>query len=152
MLQKLLYSLHTAWIPASSARKLDGFHARCLRSILKVPHAYLSRVSNAQVLQQAGVPALTQTLRERQLKLFGELARKGDTSLLRQVVFQPGTLEARRWPGLRRQGRPRQAWATSVRAHAVAAAGCEEQLAILLQNTPEAQRRWAAAVRRYCYS
>jgi hypothetical protein len=34
VVQKLLYGLESAWINAAGKRKLDGFHARCLRRIV----------------------------------------------------------------------------------------------------------------------
>ena len=58
IVQKLLYGLEGAWINAAGKRKLDGFHARCLRKVLGVPHAYYSRVSNAEVLRRAGYTEL----------------------------------------------------------------------------------------------
>ena len=43
---QLLYCLHTGWLNKAKLRKLDGFHARCLRKILSIPHPFISRVSN----------------------------------------------------------------------------------------------------------
>ena len=67
VVQKLLYCLNTLWLNKSMLRKLDGFHARCLRRICGVEHAYLSRVSNAQVLAEAKAEPLSVALRVRQL-------------------------------------------------------------------------------------
>ena len=150
VLQKLLYCLHTAWLPVNALRKLDGFHTRCLRKICGIQHAYLSRVSNARVLEVANLNPLSAMLREKQLKLFGKIARQGDNSLLRQAVFETGTCSIKRLPGTRRRGRPRQTWAAGVAAQAEAAAG-QQPSSDLLQNTPSAEKSWKVTVRRYCY-
>ena len=50
----VLSGLDTMWFDARQQRQLDGFQARCLRDILKIPHPYLSRVSNKAVLEGAG--------------------------------------------------------------------------------------------------
>jgi len=147
VIQKLLYCLDTTWLNTKSLRKLDGFHARCLRKIHGLPHSYVSRISNVDVLKRAGCHTLSSTLRERQLKLLGKIARMNDDAPQKKMVFEPGGQEIRRWPGVRRRGRPRQTWAPCVWEHAIAAAGDEAALATLLQN-PQA---WNLKVRRYCY-
>ena len=50
---KLLYAVASAWLTKGDRRRLDGFHVRCLRQILKIPPSFVSRVSNAKVLQIA---------------------------------------------------------------------------------------------------
>jgi len=151
VVQKLMYSLDTAWLCAEERRKLDGFHARCLRRICKIQHSYWSHISNAEVLQTAGEQPLSSTLKFRQLKLFGRIARMDGANCLRQVAFEDGSCGVRRWHGLRRQGRPRQTWAPCVRAEAVKAAGGEEAMARLLQNSAEACQAWARAIGAHCF-
>ena len=80
--QKLLYCLDTSWLTAAAGRKLDGFHARCLRKICKVEHSYVSRLSYAEVLAEAGEQPLTATLRYRQLKIFGRITLMPDEALM----------------------------------------------------------------------
>ena len=75
-----------------------------------------------------------------------------DSALLRQVTFEPASFQAKVWPGTRRQGRPRQTWAPCARAHAVAAAGGEEALEAMLQNTPAAGASWTKATKDYCFN
>ena len=53
VVSKLLYCLHTMWLNKAKLRKIDGFQAKCLRSILHIPPSYISRVSNATVLQRS---------------------------------------------------------------------------------------------------
>jgi hypothetical protein len=74
-------------------------------------------------------------------------------SVVRDVVFDPGTLRLRT-TGRRRRGRPRITWAAAVREHAVKAAGGEEQLAAacLCAESPQARQAWARKVRAYTSS
>ena len=65
VVQKLLYCLHTGCFTKAELRKLDGFHARCLRKVYGIPHSQESRVSNATVLATAGLVPLSATLLER---------------------------------------------------------------------------------------
>ena len=50
VLSKLLYGLESANIRTQDARKLDGFHAACCRSLLRIQPSFVSRVSNGFVL------------------------------------------------------------------------------------------------------
>ena len=49
---KLLYGLDSAWLSSAMQRKLDGFQANCLRRILKISPAFISRISNRYILSQ----------------------------------------------------------------------------------------------------
>ena len=62
----LLYSLHTSWLHQHELARLNAFQARCLRRILGIKHSYVSRVSNAAVLQRAGRGKLSDLLLQRQ--------------------------------------------------------------------------------------
>ena len=73
-------------------RKIDGFQNRCLRVIWGIKPAFVSRVSNAKVLEVTGEKPLTQILEKQQLLLYGRAARQADNSLMRESVFCPGSL------------------------------------------------------------
>lgn len=148
VVQKLMYCLHTGCFTRAEQRKLDGFHCRCLRQILGIPHAQYSRVSNAEVLAAAGDKPLSSTLLARQLHLFGDIARKAVGDPMRAAVFADGSVSLRTTPGVKRRGRPRQAWANYVHGHAVAAAGGEA----LLEERMRDRARWASTVWRYLQS
>lgn len=107
-------------------------------------------MSNEVVLRMAGAQPLSEVLLRQQLSYFGRIARMPDGAAIRQVVFEPGTLQLKS-AGPRRRGRPRISWAGAVRQHAVTAAGGEQQLQDVCEreDTPVAQRVWAATVRRY---
>ena len=68
-----------------------------------------------------------------------------DDALQKKMVFEDGGQGIRRWPGVRRRGRPRQAWAPGVWEHAVAAAGGEAEQTTLLWDP----RAWNPKVKQY---
>ena len=107
---KLLYSLESLWLLQDDRNKLDGFYAKCLRRLLGIPASYESRISNKTVLSRVGVACLSGRLLQRQLLMFGRLARQTDESLLRQITFEPASLTPRVWNYRRRVGRPRLQW------------------------------------------
>ena len=113
VIQKLLYNLETAWLNKNALRKLDGFYAKCLRQILKISPSFISRVSNHYVLQQFNVPPLSKTLLQRQLLLFGRIARMPNESVVRDSIFEQNGV-AIKTDSRRRQGRPRNTWSHEV--------------------------------------
>ena len=70
VVSKLLYGLESLWLLQQDLHRLDAFHAQCLRRICNIGHSYLSRVSNAIVLQTAGETPLTKVFKDRQLSLY----------------------------------------------------------------------------------
>ena len=60
ILSKLRYGLSTVWLLTSHRRRIDGFVARCLRSLLRIPSSFVSRISNAAVLERAGTKPFSQ--------------------------------------------------------------------------------------------
>ena len=118
IVQKLLYGLDGAVLSKTDMKKLDAFHVRCVRRILRISHAYISRVSNKFVLQEMGALPLSQMLQERQLILFGIIYRLPDRSALRQIVFKPGGMQLIDIEN-RRVGRPKKAWAPTTLKHAL---------------------------------
>ena len=111
------------WLRSAEQKRLNGFHARCLRKVLGIPHPYISRVSNDEVLRQAGEKPLFHELLRRQMLLYGKVVRMPGTCLQRQVALKPGSAEPAVWHGKLRRGRPRQAWTTHVFGHLLQALG-----------------------------
>ena len=111
VLTRLLYGLSSAWLNMAEQRRLNGFHCRCLRSILKIKPASFSRVSNNTVLEKAGQPTLMQQLMRHQLGLFGRIVRASGTDPLRSLVFVDGSINLATSRFVRRVGRPRNEWA-----------------------------------------
>ena len=150
VVSKLLYCLHTSFLNKQELRRLDAFQARCLRKILRIPHSYISRVSNECVLQRAGSKPLSNALLRRQLLFLGHVARKPGDDPVRLTVFRPFSHDLALSTFRRRRGRPRKTWCSEIHAHAVRAARGEEALAYLWQDSVQSIAAWHATVTRYC--
>ena len=145
ILSKLLYGLQTAWLTKLQRRRLDGFHARCIRKLAGIKHSFWSRVSNSEVLGLVDARPLSSYLLEHQLKYFGTLFRKADTDIGRKLVFKPSSDHLVHADFRRRRGRPRMAWAVEVRKHALEIVG-EQNLSQAMQ----VHTAWRTSVRKYC--
>ena len=148
VLSSLGYSLKTTWFGVAARRRMDGFHARCLRKILGIPHAYYSRVSNAEVLRRADRQPFSTLLLEQQLLFFGGIA-SGDAGPIRDTMLVPGSLELVDSNAPRRCGRPRHTWAGEVLNRAVLAAGGAGNLQSILIDEPSLAK-WRTVVRAHC--
>ena len=104
---RLLYGLSSAWLNVAEVRRLNGFQARCLRKLVGVKPAFISKTSNAVVLERAGQVSFGQQLMKQQLLLYGRIARSPDSDFLRSLAFSPGSLDAATSRYIRRIGRPR---------------------------------------------
>ena len=125
---KLLYSLESECLLAADRKRLDGFHCRCLRQVQSIPHPMISHTSNAEVLRQAGAQPMSTTLCGRQLLLFGRIAALPETSLVRRVLFVPGSVVPAQFVGRRGRGRPKLTWPNTVYALALEACGHDAQV------------------------
>ena len=117
---KLLYSLETIHLTGSLRKKLDAFHLRGLRKILRIPTTYIDRrYTNQRVYETATrmayplgnstIKPFSTTLDERRAKLAAHILRSSDNDPMRQVTYKPGSADAVE-VGKRRIGRPRQHW------------------------------------------
>jgi len=107
---KLLYAMASLMPTAAQQRKLNGFQNRCLRKIIGVPPAYVSRISNAIVLGKAGHRSATDLLLKKRLQLFGKILRAPAEHPLRRACFIPGTFVPTTEQYVRRVGRPCREW------------------------------------------
>ena len=114
------------------------------------PHSYISRVTNSIVLEQAGAAPLSNTLLNRQLLLLGHIAQKPADDPVRCLVLRPLSCQLIAHNFKRKRGRPRKTWIEAVFAHAVRAAGGEEALPQLWQDSVISAAAWRATVKRYC--
>ena len=147
---RLLYNLHSLWLNTAGTRKLDAFHLKCLRRLLRVAPSFYSRISNQTILERTNSRNLSGILLERQLRFLGELASRDDDDILRQSVLQPGTFEPHVPEGPRKQGRPRTTWASAIFKHAIQAAESAENLSNYWQGNPQSKAAWRTCVRKYC--
>ena len=134
VVSKLLYCLHTMWLNKAELRKIDGFQAKCLRSILDIPPPYISRISNATVLQRSHCKRLSAILKFRQLCLFQSIAVLPDDDVRRRCIFQPSSFILINQSAPRLRGRPKQIWASEVYRMAVEIAEAFHMLGDLLRD------------------
>ena len=146
IVSKLLYGLQVAWLTKTQRVRLDGFHARCVRKIVGVPHSFWSRISNADVLEKIHARPLSLQLLEQQLLLFGKIFRRPDEDIMRQMVFNPGCETLRTSRIGRARGRPRLSWSTEVYKQATLLNHGSDSFGMLMADAGE----WGARVRAFC--
>ena len=144
----MLYGLSSVWLVTAQRRRLDGFYARCLRRILRIPSSFLSRISNAVVFARAGARPFSDQLMGRQLQLLGKVARSPDDGPLRRDTFNTGTLQPQIGTYVRRVGRPRQDWTNQLLRMGAARMGPETFYNMLADRSHGAQTRWIQEVKR----
>ena len=114
IVSKLRYGVSSAWLLKSDLRRLDGFQARCLRTLLGVRPAYFSRISNEQVRAKAGQEALSETVHRLQLKLLADVLNQPARRTMRDAAFVRGSETPLTAAYVRKVGRPRHNWAEQV--------------------------------------
>ena len=103
VLPVLLYGSETWTLSCALESRLDAFCNRSLRRIMG--YSWRDYVSNQRLHRETGVGPVTCTIRDRQLRLYGHLARFPVEDPAHRVV------SARDNPGWRRPvGRPRKSW------------------------------------------
>ena len=129
VVSKLMYGLESVWLLQADRSKLDAFYTGSLRKILGIPHPYISRVSNVDVLKQMNARPLSEQLLARQLQLSGKIGRRPANDLTRCVALEKDAVEPKMWSSRRRVGRPCLRWTRCVHAQALALVdGCSERL------------------------
>lgn len=114
VLPKFLYNLEILWLLKADKKRLDSFNVQCIRRICRIPHSYLSRVSNHQVLNICRARPLSEALCERQTSLYKKIAGLSQDHPLRVLTCQPGSHLPRVWDQCRKSGRPKQQWVSCV--------------------------------------
>ena len=130
VISKLSFSVECECLRQADKDRLNAFHCKCLRKILKVAPSWISRVPNKTVLEMAKCKPLSEKLLHTQLLLFGKIAMSSNNDLMRQLTFKPSSLE----PAScfhKKRGRPRLSWQSVLLAQ-VTAAITTEQLSNLL--------------------
>ena len=144
IMSKLRYGLATIWLVTAQCRRLNAFFARCLRKILRISSAYISRISNAVVFARAGAKPFTDQLLKHQLTLLHKVAATDATNPMRRDTFVGATLNPQIGQFVRRVGRPRQDWATQLLREASERVG-EHNFQPLLAS---GKLQWKAAIER----
>ena len=130
----MLYSLACASFTKADLRRLDGFQNRCLRKVWGIKPAFVSRVSNAHVLATVKHPKASELLLQRQLVLFGKVVRASPDHPMRSAAFFGSTWEPITKHYVRKVGRPRKEWVSSVKFEAMHRFGSMDQIASLAQD------------------
>ena len=125
------YGLSVTWLVTSQRRRLDDSYARCLRKVLNIPSAYISRVSNKIVFERASVRPMSQQLLQSQMSFFGRVALSPSGDQRRRLVFVGDTLHFQLDCCKRRVGRPRQTWTAEVYKECSTRLGADRARALL---------------------
>ena len=113
-MSKLRFGVAAAWLLKADLRRLGGFHANCLRLMLGIKCAYISRISNNRVREIAGVRMFSESVTAIQVKLLRQVLRDPSKAVLRDAAFQKGSLTPLTDAFVRRIGRLRQNWTDEV--------------------------------------
>ena len=110
MLPVLLYGCETWTLTRDLRWRLNSFGTRSLRRILG--YLWSDFVSNERLLRETQVRFVACIVRERQLRLYGHVARFPDADPAHQIL---SVRESREWR--RPMGRPRASWLQQVDRH-----------------------------------
>ena len=111
---KLLYSVRTSSMTLAQEKRLDAFQSKCLRQIIGIKPAYVSRVTNDEVLKKSEQVKASIQIRARQSKLLKKILRCPEGHPLRHASFCPGTDVPLTDRFVRRIGRPHREWVRTV--------------------------------------
>ena len=98
VLSTLLYGSEAWTLYSRQERRLNAFHLRCLRRLLGI--TWKDRVTNKDVLAQAGISSMFAMLTQRRLRWLGHVCRMDDGRIPKDVLY--GELAT----GSRPTGRP----------------------------------------------
>ena len=142
ILSKLRYGFSTLWLASAQRRRIDGFVARCLRRIVRIPAAYVSRISNAIVHEKAGMKPFSQRLLGYQLQLLRKVAVQTADHPLRADTFEGDTLNSQIGICIRRVGRPRQECTTELLREGRSRMGVQRFKTLISDQSEGAEIRW----------
>ena len=98
------------WAPTGSQlRQLDAFNATCLRQILGIRRGPLM-IRNAELYVITHQPSMTALLSKHRLRWLGHVARKPDTSVVKQLMFATSPFIGPSRVFDRRMGQPAMSW------------------------------------------
>jgi hypothetical protein len=107
VLPVLLYGCETWTLTSDLRRRLNSFGTKSLRRILG--YRWSDFVSNDRLLRETKTRFVTCTIRERQLRLYGHVARFPETDPAHRIL---SARDKRGWK--RSRGRPRASWLRQV--------------------------------------
>ena len=149
------WSLHLFPLLPALRKSIDGSQARFLRRILKVPAAFISRISHATVRRRCSTFRFSTFIFRSQLRWLGHILRKPATHPLRRVLFDDRPdLPPRRPPSLHSfhpqravRGRPNVDWGPDLSHKIYRLSGLSRRdVGIIAQD----RRRFQLLVERLC--
>ena len=111
---KLLYGLACCCLTIAQQRRLNGFQCKCLRKIMGIKLPFISHIPNVEVYRRSGHIPATKILAEIQLQMLGKIRQSPQRSQLHAATFMAGTTRSACDQYVRRVGRPRKEWLTTV--------------------------------------
>ena len=149
VVSRLQYGLASLWLVTAQRRSLDGFYARCLRRILRIPVAFVRRISNKTVLARAGVVAFSEQLLKHQLDLLRRAAVAPEGSPMRRDTFMGDTTCPQIGRFVRVVGRPRQEWTSQLLREGSHRVGPAAFAALLSDRSLGADKRWKSCMAKF---
>ena len=103
----LLYGSECWKMTDTNARKVNTFHTKCLRRVMKIFWPLI--ITNEVLLQKCGSLPMSQTIMKRRWTWIGHVLRQDEESLAKTALY---------WTpeGKRRRGRPKTTWRRTVEA------------------------------------
>ena len=111
---------------------------------MKIPAAYISRVPDYQILQEAGSALLRHQILKQQLLFHGHIVRLGDADILRRALIVPGDIRPAHF-AFRNRGAPKHCWHDRIFEEAKKVAGDLDRLRVLIRQ----DGMWKAQVNFY---
>jgi len=116
------WSLHLFPLSKTNRRLIDAAQARFLRRLTKIPAAFISRVSHAQVRRRCETLRFSTFIFRAQLRWLGHILRKPRTDPLKKILFEPlsnfrpfrPVSPTPNIPTKRKVGRPHPDWAQTL--------------------------------------
>ena len=106
VLTVLVYGSEAWTTTQSQDKRVEAFHQRCLRRILRIQ--WYRRISNEEVLERAGIEGIAAFVGSNRLRWFGHLIRMpAERTPNRLYKWQPTH-------GRRSRGRPRTTWSSCI--------------------------------------
>ena len=133
VLTVLLYGCEAWTTTQVQDRRVEAFHQRCLRKILRIQ--WYKRVSNREVLERAGIEPISKFIGNGRLRWFGHLIRMPEDRVPNKLYH---------WVpdhGKRSRGRPRKTWSSCVLNDYRDATGQSQSLRAIT-NTAENRNEW----------
>lgn len=102
VLSTLLYASETWTSKKTDIKKLNSFHTKCLRSILKL--TWKDKIPNEEILKRSNMLSIENIIRVKRLRWAGHLSRMSENRVPQQIIF--GELKR----GERPQKKPKLRW------------------------------------------